>query len=355
MGILADYVSSSSSQVKDVADAERQAAREYAVTDFLDLLPTLNRGLDVNVRFDFCVSFEFTRQLSVFDVFPHVRLVHGWLVDPQDANLTVALSPLSYNQLADELVRTGHHYTPDMDAPSAPPAEAFLAPVILSDEAKESCNEDVGEAGMASQESADTDVGMGSPFPMAMEMMGVDQVVDVEPQEEKESAETANIRELRPQVIDFLESNPTQLTIYGLLQIHSTLKEGEIAILFRNSHFHVLRKKEGEIFTLVTDFGYLNELNTVWEKLSDVTGDSAFYNGYFCELQSDGTCSVRAPVNGALTPPQSTTCAPGRPPAAVAGQSSTAGQPPMARPNPSKWTRGSTGKGRATKSECTIM
>ncbi|MEM6363097.1 MAG: MINDY family deubiquitinase, partial [Planctomycetota bacterium] len=126
MSVLADHVSRSMTQVKDSGDAEQQATRQYAVSDFLDLLPSLNTGLDVNVRFDSPVAFEFTRQLSVFDVFPNVRLVHGWLVDPQDTKLTVALSQISYNQLVDELVRTQHSFSDLPSVATAPPPDAFV-------------------------------------------------------------------------------------------------------------------------------------------------------------------------------------------------------------------------------------
>ena len=34
-------------------------------------------GMDVNVRFDSCESFEFTREMSMFDVCG-LRLMHGW-------------------------------------------------------------------------------------------------------------------------------------------------------------------------------------------------------------------------------------------------------------------------------------
>ena len=49
----------------------------------LSIIPSLQTGLDVNVRFNSIHGFEPTAELSVFDVF-NVDLVHGWVVDPQD-------------------------------------------------------------------------------------------------------------------------------------------------------------------------------------------------------------------------------------------------------------------------------
>lgn len=269
MSLLANYISTLPPPATTTTTPHNENAKlshEYAIADFLDVLPKLNAGMHVNVRFDSPTSFEFTRELSVFDVFPSVRLVHGWLVDPQDVRLTVALSHLSYNQVCDQLVRTAEPFTPDglHDAmssiphslePSAPPPEAF-----------------------ATLENASTE--------------GDDEATSSTPP--AESAETATIREVRPAVVDFLESNATQLTVYGLTELHAVLREGETSILFRNCHFYVLRKFRGEVFTLVTDEGYLNELNTVWEKLVDVSGDSVFYNGAFCPLSPTGLVLDRA-------------------------------------------------------------
>lgn len=272
MALLAEYASTRKSSSSS-SQTEQDLAREYAVNDFLDLLPHLNRGMDVNVRFSSPVSFEFTRELSVFDVFPTIRLVHGWLVDPQDVRLTVALGNLSYNQLVDQLVHTAEVQEDEiMDAePSAPPPEAFedrLAsnPALICDyEALRDHHDYVSNCFHAEATPASEEI---TP---------------------RESPETEHIREMRPLIAEFLESNPTQLTVYGLHVLHETLREEETAVLFRNSHFHVIRKHEKEIYTLVTDVGFLNELNTVWEKLSDITGDSAFFTGDFRRVLENGS------------------------------------------------------------------
>ncbi|PAV83654.1 hypothetical protein WR25_21678 [Diploscapter pachys] len=78
---------------------------------------------------------------------------------------------------------------------------------------------------------------------------------------------------------EFFDSSLSQLTFHGLASLAETLKDGEIAVLFRNNHFHTLMKRESELFCLVTDEG-LNELPIVWESL-DVGGDSVFMTGDF--------------------------------------------------------------------------
>jgi len=62
------------------------------------LLPKLEQGLDVNVHFHAVDAFEATRELALFDL-AAVRLVHGWLVDPQDKDTARVLGNKSYNEL----------------------------------------------------------------------------------------------------------------------------------------------------------------------------------------------------------------------------------------------------------------
>lgn len=49
----------------------------------MDILPKLQYGMNVNVKFTGIKAFEFTQELIVFDLL-NIRLVHGWLYDPQD-------------------------------------------------------------------------------------------------------------------------------------------------------------------------------------------------------------------------------------------------------------------------------
>ncbi|KAL4864533.1 hypothetical protein BDV12DRAFT_176100 [Aspergillus spectabilis] len=78
--------------------------------------------------------------------------------------------------------------------------------------------------------------------------------------------------------------NATQLSPFGLEQLARTLQPGSFSILFRNDHFSTLYKHPQlqQLFTLVTDAGYSNHPEVVWENLVDVTGSNAgFYAGDF--------------------------------------------------------------------------
>ncbi|CAI9110800.1 OLC1v1010887C1 [Oldenlandia corymbosa var. corymbosa] len=78
---------------------------------------------------------------------------------------------------------------------------------------------------------------------------------------------------------DFLNSNASQLTIYGMFCLQEGLKEREVCVFFRNNHFNTMFKFEGELYILVTDLGYLNQPQLVWEKLNDTKGNTEFMTG----------------------------------------------------------------------------
>ncbi|KAJ5673311.1 hypothetical protein N7507_002438 [Penicillium longicatenatum] len=78
--------------------------------------------------------------------------------------------------------------------------------------------------------------------------------------------------------------NATQLSPFGLTQLTTKLAPGSVSIFFRNDHFSTLYKhpESHQLFMLVTDAGYANHAEVVWESLVDVTGfNSEFLAGDF--------------------------------------------------------------------------
>ena len=57
----------------------------------------------------------------------------------------------------------------------------------------------------------------------------------------------------------FLEESASQLTYHGLCELITSIKEGELAVFFRNNHFSAIYKEKKELFLLVTDQGFLKE------------------------------------------------------------------------------------------------
>jgi len=73
------------------------------IEDVMKVLPTLQFGLDVNVKFSGVDQFEFDDRIAVFDLLG-VNLFHGWVIDPHDEETVDVFGDLSYNQVMDKLI-----------------------------------------------------------------------------------------------------------------------------------------------------------------------------------------------------------------------------------------------------------
>ncbi|XP_018028095.1 ubiquitin carboxyl-terminal hydrolase MINDY-1 [Hyalella azteca] len=72
---------------------------------------------------------------------------------------------------------------------------------------------------------------------------------------------------------EFLQCTSSQLTVHGLFALGSTMRDQEVAVLFRNNHFSTIYKHKEQLYQLLTDQGFLTEA-AVWQTLSDV--DASF-------------------------------------------------------------------------------
>ena len=99
---------------------------------------------------------------------------------------------------------------------------------------------------------------------------------------------------------NFLRQYPTQLTPEGLTIIREWLLPGQFAILFRNDHFSTIYKNPstGELYTLITDAGYADRDEIVWEALADHSGSGEFFSGDFMNVSHSN-----APVSSRGTDP----------------------------------------------------
>ena len=82
---------------------ETRANQRQNLSDCMTIFPRLNRGLDINVRFDAVDGMEYSEDLVLFDALG-VRLLHGWLVDPQETTAARIIGQLTYNQLVEKLI-----------------------------------------------------------------------------------------------------------------------------------------------------------------------------------------------------------------------------------------------------------
>ncbi|XP_065313751.1 ubiquitin carboxyl-terminal hydrolase MINDY-2-like isoform X1 [Gordionus sp. m RMFG-2023] len=196
---IADYILAN--KPKNIPD-EHLINYEQNVQDALALLPKLQTGLDVNIRFTGPKDFEYTPECIIFDLL-NISLCHGWIIDPINESATAeCLSNSTYNQIIDKIITN-------------------------------KC-------------SVDSNL-----------------------------VNSALIAE------NFIQTTSHQLTYYGLCELNSVLKDDEMVVLFRNNHFCTLTKHKDNLYTLVTDQGYLSEKCVMWETLHNVEGDETFVDGVF--------------------------------------------------------------------------
>ncbi|XP_030108720.1 ubiquitin carboxyl-terminal hydrolase MINDY-1 isoform X3 [Mus musculus] len=79
----------------------------------------------------------------------------------------------------------------------------------------------------------------------------------------------------------FLETTAAQLTYHGLCELTAAATEDELSVFFRNNHFSTMTKHKSHLYLLVTDQGFLQEEQVVWESLHNVDGDSCFCDSDF--------------------------------------------------------------------------
>lgn len=84
-------------------DENLRKNQQQTLDDIMGILPTMENGLDVNVRFDKVSSFEYDARISVFDMLG-VSLYHGWVADPSDVETFEVVGKMSYNQLVDRII-----------------------------------------------------------------------------------------------------------------------------------------------------------------------------------------------------------------------------------------------------------
>ncbi|KAK5197571.1 hypothetical protein LTR92_003511 [Exophiala xenobiotica] len=90
-------------------------------------------------------------------------------------------------------------------------------------------------------------------------------------------------------VKNFLKNYPTQLTPTGLETVRNSIASGTFAIMFRNDHFSTIYKhpESGQLLTLITDAGYADRDEIIWESLVDISGThNEFFSGDFMPVSN---------------------------------------------------------------------
>ncbi|GFQ92227.1 ubiquitin carboxyl-terminal hydrolase MINDY-2 [Trichonephila clavata] len=97
---------------------------EQNMHDAMAVLPKLQTGLDVNVKFTGISDFEYTPECIIFDLL-RIPLYHGWLIDPQMLDVVSAVGTCSYNQLVEKIINSKCSLHPE-EVTEALIAENFL-------------------------------------------------------------------------------------------------------------------------------------------------------------------------------------------------------------------------------------
>jgi ubiquitin carboxyl-terminal hydrolase MINDY-1/2 len=232
---------------------------EQHVHEVLDILPKLQFGMDVNPKFtNGPTGMEFTKELTTFDLL-NVKMVHGWLLDPQSQELAVLVNDKSYNEVVESVI----HGT-----------EASTELHTLEEQLKklQQCDDnemiDIGVPADDAEEKGET------------KRQSVGSIRKELEAKQEELSKRATVGEL---LNNFLEHSGHQLTQYGLSILYEHLEENELCCFFRNNHFNTLTKHRGLLYLLVTDLGYANVPNVVWEKLDVIDGDTEYVDAGFSQ------------------------------------------------------------------------
>ncbi|KAF0981007.1 hypothetical protein FDP41_012795 [Naegleria fowleri] len=267
--ILAEYMLKKFNAISKKQQTNENG-QEILFQTALDHLPILKHGLDVNVQFTEGVSGFKTEksELSVFQFF-NMKLMHGWLIDPEfDVETFKALKELSYNQAVEKIVL--------MEELTA--AEEKLRKKLESDT---STNKLTGEGvNGINVDHMMHDTNDHSAKPLTEFSTPEEMALKMSPQQKHQIINEGLL------IKQFLENSSTQLTEYGLKMINQNLGEHKLAVLFRNNHFSVICKIQDALLTLCTDETLLNETNIVWENLSSINGENQhYYLGDFTPFQ----------------------------------------------------------------------
>eukprot|EP00923_Selenidium_pygospionis_P055646 GHVN01096900.1.p1 GENE.GHVN01096900.1~~GHVN01096900.1.p1 ORF type:complete len:448 (+),score=35.28 GHVN01096900.1:790-2133(+) len=312
-----------------LADVQLGGNFQCTIDEALKLLPSLKSGLDVNCKFTSPTAFEYTEGLTFFDLLD-ITLCHGWVVSSNDDETYPVVYPLSYNQLVEKVIVYRElclncdsiaKERDDLDRATLDEMRSHarifngndLSPVTHTSPSK-----DVTTAILPTRRRHSETLTslLVKPLPRSSSwapernldlteqkaMSGDnrphasrdgDQALSTQ-QHQLSRAEIQSLLFEGQVLLRLVTEDAAQLTFEGLLQIHECLKEGELAILFRNNHFSTIHKINHKLYLLASDIGFSDMRDVVWERLDQVDGNTVYCNEQF-QIPQDVPSKPRLP------------------------------------------------------------
>ena len=287
--------------------SQQQSSHEYHLNEVLSILPTLQHGMDVNPQFTSPQSIEYTHNLAAFDILG-VELVHGWVLDPQDLETCAVVETKSYNELIELVIgfggEEGWREVRRLEGLRMEKEEE-LRMLLVDNEAEvevevevennsrtqtQTHTEESDEATTSNNDAQNT-TESSSTLEQINSQQQPPPLLSLDDQRAKITQEItdiglkiehASLQSSRADVANaFLTSTSHQLTYHGLERLHAHIGEDALRVFFRNNHFGTITKHNGILYLLVTDLGYANTPEIVWEKLDSIDGNTEYVNEYF--------------------------------------------------------------------------
>ena len=278
-------------RARDARDANVARACE----DALEALTRAARGVDVNVKFTSCDSFEYTSAIGIFDACD-VALKHAWVVSAEEhgeETRECVAGRASYDALVERLIdlRTTVEESARRETTTTTTAaeECASSPRVASDAPPTTTT-------TTTTSGTDADDVVAQTASLRLDV-GVASSSGDRDDDDDDDASDALARAVHELMIieDFLDSTRGQLTRTGVEEMRDTMRDGAYAVFFRNNHFSVAHKRDEQLYTLVTDQGYLHEPDVVWECLGGAR-DGEFVTGRFTPFQARASASPLAPA-----------------------------------------------------------
>ncbi|OWB70051.1 hypothetical protein B5S33_g5608 [[Candida] boidinii] len=242
------------------------------ISEIIDILPTLNSGLNINLEFNNQIIDDFdyetvviNKLLDIFDI----QIYHGFKPNlTSDIEREIFNKFNTFDRCQDFLIQTIDDVELKFGMNLESISEEYLQKFL-----------DEGVQGVLAGDLGNNDT------QQTIENNYEDST-NITEEELKDDIRTFQV------IKRFLSENPTQLTNQGLNDLKNDtniLRNNSISIFFRNDHFNTIFKKDDNIYLLVNDLGFLNTTDIVWQSINSLDGSTDdMLNGYFEPSQYKG-------------------------------------------------------------------